>query len=85
MREIKKPAFMKEAEKTKSHSILGEMIIFIVLYVISIFVEAMALVPGLLVYGLIHPISAGIEQVAMGDGLYAVCGDIFDRIIYRVL
>ena len=62
MREIKKPAFMKEAEKTKSHSILGEMIIFIVLYVISIFVEAMALVPGLLVYGLIHPISAGIEQ-----------------------
>ena len=53
---------MKEAEKTKSHSILGEMIIFIVLYVISIFVEAMALVPGLLVYGLIHPISAGIEQ-----------------------
>ena len=62
MREIKKPAFMKEAEKTKSHSILGEMIIFIVLYVISIFVEAMALVPGLLVYVLIHPISAGIEQ-----------------------
>lgn len=62
MREVKKPAFMKEAEKTKSHSILGEMIIFIVLYVISIFVEAMALVPGLLVYGLIHPISAGIEQ-----------------------
>ena len=62
MREIKKPAFMNEAEKTKSHSILGEMIIFIVLYVISIFVEAMALVPGLLVYGLIHPISAGIEQ-----------------------
>lgn len=62
MREIKKPAFMKEAEKTKSHSILGEMIIFIVLYIISIFVEAMALVPGLLVYGLIHPISAGIEQ-----------------------
>lgn len=62
MREIKKPAFMKEAEKTKSHSIMGEMIIFIVLYVISIFVEAMALVPGLLVYGLIHPISAGIEQ-----------------------
>lgn len=62
MREIKKPAFMKEAEKTKSHSILGEMIIFIVLYVISIFVEAMELVPGLLVYGLIHPISAGIEQ-----------------------
>lgn len=62
MREIKKPAFMKEAEKTKSHSILGEMIIFIVLYVISIFVEAMALVLGLLVYGLIHPISAGIEQ-----------------------
>ena len=62
MREIKNPAFMKEAEKTKSHSILGEMIIFIVLYVISIFVEAMALVPGLLVYGLIHPISAGIEQ-----------------------
>ena len=62
MREIKKPAFMKEAEKTKSHSILGEMIIFIVLYVISIFVEAMALVPGLLVYGLIHPISAGIKQ-----------------------
>lgn len=46
MREIKKPAFMKEAEKTKSHSILGEMIIFIVLYVISIFVEAMALVQG---------------------------------------
>lgn len=62
MREIKKPAFMKEAENTKSHSIMGEMIIFIVLYVISIFVEAMALVPGLLVYGLIHPISAGIEQ-----------------------
>lgn len=62
MREIKKPAFMKEAEKTKSHSILGEMFIFIVLYVISIFVEAMALVPGLLVYGFIHPISAGIEQ-----------------------
>lgn len=62
MREIKKPAFMKEAENTKSHSIMGEMIIFIVLYVISIFVEAMALVPGLLVYGMIHPISAGIEQ-----------------------
>ena len=50
MREIKMPAFMKDAGDTKAHSMWGEMVIFILLYVISIFVEAMAMVPGLLVY-----------------------------------
>lgn len=41
---------MKDAGDTKAHSMWGEMVIFILLYVISIFVEAMAMVPGLLVY-----------------------------------
>ena len=40
---------MKNAGNTKAHSMWGEMVIFILLYVISIFVEAMAMVPGLLV------------------------------------
>ena len=44
------PAFMKDAGNTKAHSLWREMVIFLILYVISIFVEAMAMVPGLLVY-----------------------------------
>ena len=41
---------MKDAGNTKAHSMWRERAIFILLYVISIFVEAMAMVPGLLVY-----------------------------------
>lgn len=49
---------MKNAGNTKAHSMWGEMVIFILLYVISIFVEAMAMVPGLLVYIVSRPDAA---------------------------
>ena len=52
------PVFMKNAGNTKAHSMWGEMVIFILLYVISIFVEAMAMVPGLLVYIVSRPDAA---------------------------
>lgn len=52
------PVFMKDAGNTKAHSMWGEMVIFVLLYVISIFVEAMAMVPGLLVYIVSRPDAA---------------------------
>ena len=62
------PAFMKDAGNTKAHSMWREMAIFILLYVISIFVEAMAMVPGLLVYIASRPDAASwFERAGSSD------------------
>ena len=62
------PVFMKDAGNTKAHSMWREMAIFILLYVISIFVEAMAMVPGLLVYIASRPDAASwFERAGSSD------------------
>lgn len=59
---------MKDAGNTKAHSMWREMAIFILLYVISIFVEAMAMVPGLLVYIASRPDAASwFERAGSSD------------------
>ena len=60
---------MKDAGNTKAHSMWGEMGIFILLYVISIFVEAMAMVPGLLVYIASRPDAASWFSSDASGGL----------------
>lgn len=60
MREIKKPSFMQEAAGTKRHSAFGEMVIFILLYVVAVLVESIGMVPALIAYFLQSPDAGGM-------------------------
>lgn len=86
MKDIKMPEFMRKAGNTKAHSIWGEMVIFTILYVISVFVEAMAMVPGLLVYILSRPgVSSWLSRMGSSGGISSLGNSDTDVDIYSAL
>ncbi len=99
MREIKMPLFMREAGETGGHSASGELVIFVLLYLGGIIVEAFGMVPGMLTYFMQDPealsmfrtgkMNTDILSRLMQDEpewlvIYALCAEILLVAVYLV-